>query len=98
MTMTQFQVDTARIQSGTAEIESLSARLDADVQTMMNRLASLQDAWRGSAAGSFQEVMTRWQGTQRQVRAGLDDIRSALGRAGTRYAEVEAANSALFRL
>lgn len=90
--------DVARIQAGSADIRSCSGRLDAEVSLMMAHLVGLQDAWHGSASASFQQVIARWQDTQRQVRESLEDIQAALARAGVQYAETEAANTALFRL
>ncbi len=93
---TQFQVDTDQIRSASGEIQRISAQIDADVATMMTRLTSLQEAWRGSAAAGFQTVVSSWGATQRQVRESLDQIQLALSRAGDRYAEVEAANTSMF--
>lgn len=93
----QFQVDTQQIQTAAADIQRISAQIDADVSTMMTRLTGLQEAWRGSAASGFHTVVASWAATQRQVRQSLDTIQVALTRAGSRYAEVEAVNTSLFR-
>lgn len=93
----QFQVDTQEIQSASAEIGRISAAIEGDVAAMMSRLTALQSAWRGSAATGFQSVVTGWSATQRQVREALDQVQLTLSRAGAQYAEVEAANTALFR-
>lgn len=93
---TQFQVDTTQIHAGSADILRISGEIETSVATMMQRLTALQDAWRGSAAAGFQQATAQWSATERQVRASLDAIQVALSRAGTQYAEVEAANTALF--
>lgn len=89
--------DVARIQAGSTDIRSCASRLDSEVSLMMNHLTGLQDAWHGSASASFQQLLARWQNTQSQVRSSLEEIHGALSRAGIQYAEVEAANTALFR-
>lgn len=94
---TQFQVDTQQIAGAAGDIRRMSAQIESDVAAMMSRLSALQGAWHGSAAAGFQDVVTSWSATQRQVRESLDQIEVALSRAGTQYAEVEAANSMLFR-
>jgi WXG100 family type VII secretion target len=94
---TQFQVDTQQIQAASVEIGRISADIDASVAAMMGRLTALQDAWRGAASAGFQQVVVSWSQTQRQVRESLDQIQVTLARAGSQYAEVEAANTALFR-
>ena len=93
----QFQVDTQQIHVGASEIQRISAEIEAGVTTMMQRLTSLQEGWRGAAAAGFQQATTSWSSTQRQVRTSLDEIQAALTRAGAQYAEVEAANASLFR-
>lgn len=94
---TQFQVDTSQITSGATEIQRISGEIEADVSLMMSRLTSLQDAWKGSASAGFQQAVTSWSATQRQVRSSLDQIQVALAQAGRQYSEVEAANASLFR-
>ncbi|MDO5503155.1 MAG: WXG100 family type VII secretion target [Actinomycetia bacterium] len=91
-----FHVNTERIQSASTDIASISAELESLVGTMLSRLTALQDAWTGTAANRFQGVVQEWRGTQQQVRASLDSIGSALGQAGTHYAEAEAANERMF--
>lgn len=94
---TQFHVDTAQIQAGSAEISRLSGQIESDVARMMARLQSLESAWTGAASTNFQATMTRWNATQRQVRESLVEINTMLGRAGEGYSQVEAANAAMFR-
>lgn len=93
---TQFQVDTERIQAASADIARISSEIEGQVNTMMARLVALQDAWTGQASARFQGVVAEWQGTQRQVRGGLDAIASVLAAAGAQYAETEANAVRLF--
>ncbi|HEX5521828.1 MAG TPA: WXG100 family type VII secretion target [Pedococcus sp.] len=93
---TQFQVDTERIQAASADIARISGEIEGQVNTMMARLVALQDAWTGQASARFQGVVGEWQGTQRQVRGGLDAIGSVLAAAGAQYAETEANAVRLF--
>lgn len=92
----QFQVDTDRIQGAAGDIGRISAEIEGQVQAMMAKLGSLQDAWRGTAASRFQQVTQDWQATQRQVRESLDRISALLGQAGQQYAEAEQQNAARF--
>lgn len=94
---TQFQVDTDRIQAAAGDVHRISADIEREVGAMMARLVGLQDAWRGQAAGRFQEVATEWRGAQAHVREALDQISRLLGQAGQQYAAAEQATAALFR-
>jgi WXG100 family type VII secretion target len=92
----QFTVDTERITAASGDIARISGEIDAQVGAMMGRLTALQGAWTGTAATRFQELVTQWQGTQRQVRASLDSIGGVLAAAGAQYAETEAQTVRLF--
>ena len=63
---------------------------------MMTRLDALQDEWSGSASSSFQDLATRWRGTQRQVKDNLEEIARALREAGDAYDAAEAGVQAAF--
>lgn len=94
---TQFQVDTERIAGASADVARISSDIESTVAAMMARLGSLQDAWQGSASAGFQGVMQQWRATQAQVRESLDAVNHLLAQAGSRYADTEQANTALFR-
>ncbi|MCE1177820.1 MAG: WXG100 family type VII secretion target [Micrococcales bacterium] len=92
----QFQVDTERIHAASGDIARIASDIETQVAAMMSRLTALQDAWRGTASDRFQALVVEWQGTQRQVKSSLDSIGTALGTAGTQYAEVESATERMF--
>lgn len=92
-----FQVDPERVAAASGDIARISAELETQVATMMGRLTSLEDAWRGEAASRFQGVVAQWRGTQTHVREALDQIARVLGQAGQQYATAEQQNAALFR-
>lgn len=93
----QFQVDTERIGAAAGDVARISADIDAQVAAMTALLGSLQDAWRGEAAGRFQAVAAEWRATQVRVRASLDHVGRLLAQAGQQYAAAEQQNAALFR-
>jgi 6 kDa early secretory antigenic target len=93
----QFQVDTDRITTASADINRISTDIDAQVAAMMARLTALQDAWTGSAASRFQAVASEWRATQARVRESLDDTSRLLAQAGRQYATAEQQNTAMFR-
>lgn len=92
----QFQVDTERIRGASGDITRISADIESLVSSMMSRLNSLQDAWKGSASAQFQTVCQDWQQTQAQVKGSLDSIGRVLSAAGVQYAETEAAATRMF--
>jgi len=92
-----FTVDTERISAASADIGQISAEIETQVGAMMGRLTALQDAWQGSASAGFQGVIAQWRGTQSQVRESLESINRLLQQAGVQYADIEQANTAMFR-
>ena len=87
--MSTFSVSTDSIASSSADVSRISEDVESTVAAMMSRLVSLQNEWTGSASGSFQDLVTEWRATQRQVKDSLDDIARVLGEAGDTYASTE---------
>ncbi|WGW12616.1 WXG100 family type VII secretion target [Saxibacter everestensis] len=94
--MGTFEVDADRVASAAGAVSTSSANISNEVDQMMRNLTALQDSWRGSAAQSFQQVITEWRGVQERVRESLTNINEALTVAGQQYAEVEMSNTRLF--
>lgn len=84
-----FAVSTDRLASSSTDTARISDDVEGTVAAMMARLVSLQDEWTGSASGSFQELVTDWRATQRQVKDSLDQIARVLGEAGDAYQSTE---------
>ncbi|GAB3107826.1 hypothetical protein GCM10027055_03860 [Janibacter alkaliphilus] len=84
-----FAVSTDRLASSSTDTARISEEVESTVAAMMSRLISLQDEWTGSASGSFQDLVTEWRATQRQVKDSLDTIARVLGEAGEAYRETE---------
>ncbi|HET9654607.1 MAG TPA: WXG100 family type VII secretion target [Kineosporiaceae bacterium] len=94
--MTHFEVDVAQVDRAGGAVQASASAIATEVDAMMRHLVELQASWKGPAAASFQQVITDWRTTQDRVRAGLDEIRRALGAAGRQYADVEQAAVRLF--
>lgn len=93
----QIQVDTQQIDAGVADLERRVTALMAEISSMNRAVETLLGSWHGAAAAGFAQAAQAWQGTQRQVTDNLGIMRQSLARAGSQYAEVEAANAAMFR-
>ncbi len=87
--MSSFSVSTESIATSSADVGRISEEVESTVAAMMSRLVALQSEWTGSASGSFQDLVTEWRATQRQVKDSLDDIARVLGEAGETYASTE---------
>lgn len=94
--MTQYQVDSARVEQAGAAVATSAQAIGTEVDQMMRNLLELQGSWRGQAATSFQQVADDWRSTQERVRTALEEIQRALAAAGRQYQEVEDAAARMF--
>lgn len=94
--MARFVVDSDVIASKTAEARASMDRISTEVTGMTSSLQDLQSSWTGAASLNFQEVLTHWRSTQKQVEESIAEINTALTSAGTNYADTEASNASLF--
>lgn len=94
--MAQIQVDSEQVLAANGTIQATIAKVQAEVDSLHAQLLRLQEVWRGSAATSFQELVTRWKVTATTVDAQLGELGSALRIAASQYSEIEAANQRLF--
>jgi WXG100 family type VII secretion target len=94
--MAQIQVDSEHVLAANSTIQSSIAKIQAEVDGLHVQLMGLQDVWRGSAANSFQELVTRWKLTATTVDTQLGELGQALRVAASQYSEIELANQRLF--
>ncbi|WP_226346295.1 WXG100 family type VII secretion target [Agilicoccus flavus] len=92
----QFQVDTARIQAASADLDRRGSGLEEHLEATRRGIEDLRSVWQGAAAAGFTTNAESWVAAQRQMLTALAGMRQALARAGQQYADVEAANAALF--
>lgn len=95
--MTRYHVDVTHVENATHTARATISRLHADIQQLSHTLTDLQGSWGGTASSAFQSVFAEWRVTQGRVEEQLAQITEALGQAGRHYADMEAANQALFR-
>ena len=94
--MSRFEVDSTQVAAASAAVQMSVQELADEVDRMMRRLLELQASWKGSAATSFQHVVTDWRSTQERVRLTLEEIQRALAVAGRQYEDAETAATRMF--
>jgi WXG100 family type VII secretion target len=94
--MSRYEVDSAQVAAASAAVQSSAHEIGAEVDRMMRHLLDLQASWKGSAATSFQHVVTDWRATQERVRTALEEIQRALAVAGRHYEDAENAATRMF--
>lgn len=94
--MTRYEVDSAQVAQGAADVQARAATIRAEVAAMHRQLAALQDTWRGAAATAFAGVLADWSETEAQLGRSLEQISTAMHAAAQAYADAEAQASRLF--
>ena len=94
--MSRYEVDSTQVAAASAAVQTSVQELGGEVDRMMRHLLELQATWKGSAATSFQHVVTDWRATQERVRATLEEIQRALAVAGRQYEDAESAATRMF--
>ncbi len=94
--MSRFEVDSTEVTAASAAVQASAQELGNETDRMMRHLLALQASWKGTAATSFQHVVTDWRATQERVRASLEEIQRALAVAGRQYEDAENAATRMF--
>lgn len=85
-TMTQgMQTDHALMVKTEQDVDGVADRLTTMLNQLMDKLAPLQDAWKGAGAGSFQQVRQRFDDDMAKLNVALRSIAEAVGSAGKDY-------------
>lgn len=95
--MATINIDAERITQAASTASQSAASLHGEVDKLMHHLRALQECWTGTASAGFQTAVADWQQVQTKVHESLGGLQKALALAGQQYAEVESANTQLFR-
>lgn len=95
--MATFTVDTTQVANSASDVTRISEDVETSVASMMSRLVSLHNEWKGDAATSFQDLINDWRVTQRTVKESLDEIGRALNEASQTYDSSETTVKGSFR-
>ena len=71
--MATYRVDSDRLQSASAAVNTSVTRIRESVGTMYANLQELQSAWQGAAAARFKGVMEQWRAAQQQMEQSLQN-------------------------
>ena len=94
--MATYRVDSDRLQSASAAVNTSVTRIRESVGTMYANLQDLQSAWQGAAAARFKGVMEQWRAAQQQMEQSLQNIQQSMSCASATYAQAEADAQHLF--
>ncbi len=94
--MSQIQVDSEQVLAANSQIQATISKVQTEVDGLHAQLLRLEEVWRGSAASSFQELVSRWKLTATTVDTQLGELGNALRLAASQYSEIEASNQRLF--
>jgi len=83
--MSAMNTDIAVMNQAAKDVEGVADGLTQSLNRLMDELAPLQDQWKGSGAGSFQQVRQRFNDDMAKLNVALRSIAEAVGSAGKDY-------------
>jgi WXG100 family type VII secretion target len=83
--MSGMRTDTGLMIKTEQDVDAVADRLTSMLNTMMDRIAPLQQYWVGSGGSSFQEVRNRFDEDMARLNAALRAIAEAVGSSGRDY-------------
>jgi WXG100 family type VII secretion target len=67
------------------DVDGVADRLTSMLTSLLNELTPLQDAWKGSAGGTFQQVKDRFDKDMGHLNRSLRSLAEAVGSSGRDY-------------
>ena len=79
------QADLGLLIKAEQDVDAVADRLTSMMNTLMNRLAPLQEFWVGAGGRSFQDVRQRFDEDMARLNVALRSIAEAVGTSGRDY-------------
>jgi early secretory antigenic target protein ESAT-6 len=83
-------------EAASKHVREVNAQLQQQLTQLAGRLDSLQGAWSGTAAASFQGLHQRWNADTVKLNNTLESIAGLLDKSGSTYASTEEEGQAGF--
>jgi WXG100 family type VII secretion target len=80
-----FSVDHSTLHAAAGDVRSTRGEVDGELQKLRGVVDDLAAAWKGQAAGAFQQLMARWDDDSRKLLSALDDIAGLLDKSATTH-------------
>lgn len=80
-----MRTDTGLMLKTEQDVDAVADQLTTMLNTLMDRLAPLQQYWVGAGGSSFQDVRTRFDQDMARLNAALRSIAEAVGSSGRDY-------------
>jgi WXG100 family type VII secretion target len=93
----QTQTDLALMEQTANQFETVAAALQTMLQTVRQKVVSLQAAWVGRGASSFQQVMDEWTRDQDSINRLLGQTAELIRSSGQEYSTTDTDAASRFR-
>ena len=94
--MSQITVTSQQLQVLGGQVQSGSAQIEEQLQTLQSQVAGVRADWLGMAAGAFEQCYQEWNTSAANLKEALAGISTLLIHAGTSYEQTEAGIASLF--
>ncbi|RKR89760.1 WXG100 family type VII secretion target [Micromonospora pisi] len=83
--VSQTQAEAAVMQQTAKKFEDVDQSLQSMLNSLMNELEGLQQAWRGAGGRSFEQVKQQWAADQAKLGRALRETAGAIRTSGQQY-------------
>jgi len=81
-----MEVDHASLHTAANDVRSTRDEIQGDLNKLESLVEQdLSSAWQGTAAGSFRQLMHRWNEDSKTLLKAMDDIADLLDKSGTQH-------------
>jgi WXG100 family type VII secretion target len=91
-----IQVTFAAVNEAAMDADSVASQIAQQLSDLKAYLAPLVASWSGGAAGDFQALQAKWDGSANDLNQVLRQLSQALRLAGEQYQAAEKANSSVW--
>lgn len=92
-----FNTEAATMAQASSRVSDVNTQIGSELRTLFSAVEAVQAHWTGSAAASFQSLMTRWNEDSNKLNQALAQISEQIGASGTAYSASDEANTQAIR-
>lgn len=84
------------MRSAASHVDDVNTEVNAEIERVQDVAQSMRASWEGRAAGSFEQLMQRYDDAQRRLNESLADIANNIRDNAKHYENAEATNEDAF--
>lgn len=90
-----YNTELSQVQAASTHVTDVSQQIQSQLQNLNNQIEPLFDAWKGSAAQSYQALHQQWMADAQKINQVLGQIAEGLMQNYNQYTNAEQDNAGL---